>query len=322
MVDSSIAVRVDGLKKRYRSGLFGRGVEALRGVTFEVPKGQVFGLLGPNGAGKTTIIKVLLGIVRATGGTATMLGHRAGKRIGRHRVGYLPENLILPKHQNARTALEYFGRLSGMEHSEIKTRGEALLEKVGLKARQTESVKQFSKGMRQRLGLAQALLHDPELLILDEPTDGLDPVGRSQVRDILRELGDRGRTVFVNSHLLQEVELVCDSVAILNKGELKFIGSAEEFSADESSIELDLELLANAEQISHSLPFADGPEFVNLEPGRTKVSLKVKDQNEINAIIDALRKNEIDIVGLSRRKKTLEDFFLDVVNQNQKAYQA
>lgn len=322
MIDSSIAVRVDGLKKRYRSGVFGRGVEALRGVTFEVPKGQVFGLLGPNGAGKTTIIKVLLGIVRATGGTAMMLGHRAGKRVGRHRVGYLPENLILPKHQNARTALEYFGRLSGMDHSEIKTRGEELLEKVGLKSRQTESVKQFSKGMRQRLGLAQALLHDPELLILDEPTDGLDPVGRSQVRDILRELGDRGRTVFVNSHLLQEVELVCDSVAILNKGELKFIGSAEEFSADESSIELDLELLAESEQISHSLPFAVGAEFANLEPGRTKVSLKVKDQNEINAIVDALRKHDIDIVGLSRRKKTLEDFFLDVVNQNQKAYQA
>lgn len=322
MSDSVVAVHVDGLRKRYSGGFFGKSVDALRGVSFEVPKGEIFGLLGPNGAGKTTIIKILLGIVRATGGSASLLGHAAGKRIGRHRVGYLPENLQVPRHQNARTALEYFGRLSGMDHSEIRSRGAELLDKVGLKARQTESVKQFSKGMRQRLGLAQALLHDPELLILDEPTDGLDPVGRSQVRDILRELSDQGRTVFVNSHLLQEVELVCDRVAILNQGELKYIGGAEEFSsvANESATQLDLEVLGGENVVAECLRTFQDAEFSGSETGRTRVSLNVKDQDEINAIVDALRQQGIGIVALSRRRKTLEDFFLDVVNQ--KAYQA
>ena len=321
MNDSSVAVRVEDLRKRYGGGFFGKKVDALCGVSFEVERGQVFGLLGPNGAGKTTIIKVLLGIVRATGGKATMLGYAAGNRFGRQQVGYLPENLRVPSHQNARTALEYFGRLSGMDHDVIQRRGGELLERVGLKARQKESVKQFSKGMRQRLGLAQALLHDPELLILDEPTDGLDPVGRSQVRDILRELGDAGKTVFVNSHLLQEVELVCDSVAILNKGELKFIGRSEEFSSVAAdSTTLDLELSGTDETIQPCLGGFELLEKQSLGAEHFRVSLKVQDQSDINAIVDALRKREVGILSLARQKKTLEDFFLDVVNQQ--AYQA
>lgn len=321
MSDSSVAVRVHDLRKRY-GGFFGRRVDALRGVSFEVPKGQVFGLLGPNGAGKTTIIKILLGIVRASGGSATLLGHPAGQRSGRRNVGYLPENLVLPRHQNARTALEYFGRLSGMDHDRIRTRGGELLEKVGLNQRQKESVKQYSKGMRQRLGLAQALLHDPELLILDEPTDGLDPVGRSQVRDIMRELSAEGRTVFVNSHLLQEVELVCDQVAILNHGQLKHIGSVEQLAsvADDKSTELDLELLTDDATARGLLSAHQITTISEPAGGRIDVRLIVRDQQEINSVIDSLRHNDISIVALSKRKKTLEDFFLDVVNQE--AYQA
>lgn len=318
MNDSSPAVLVNDLRKKY-GGLFKRKVDALRGVSFEVPKGQIFGLLGPNGAGKTTIIKILLGIVRSSGGSATLLGHPAGNRSGRRRVGYLPENLQIPNHQTARTALEYYGRLSGMDHSVIESRGAELLERVGLSSRQKESVKQFSKGMRQRLGLAQALLHDPELLILDEPTDGLDPVGRSQVREIMRQLSDEGRTVFINSHLLQEVELVCDHVAILNHGELKYIGSVEDFTSVAENSELSLELATSENVFREVVSDADAT-IVNQPNGRISARINVKDQVGVDRIIDSLRKNDISILSLSRHKKTLEDVFLDLVSQQ--PYQA
>jgi len=315
MNTSDVAIRVDDLRKRYRGGVFGRSVDALLGVSFEIPKGQIFGLLGPNGAGKTTVIKILLGIVRATGGKATLLGHPAGKRQGRTRVGYLPENLQVPRHQTARTALEYYGRLSGMDYTEIKKKSSNLLDQMGLGGRQKESVKQFSKGMRQRLGLAQALLHDPELLILDEPTDGLDPVGRSQVRDIMRQLKDEGRTVFVNSHLLQEVELVCDNVAILNHGELKHIGDVEELTSVASDAELEMQLVSDESTVKDCLVAHKLSSISNRIDGLLDVSVTVREQDEINAIIDTLRSRQISIIALSRRKKTLEDFFLDVVNK-------
>ena len=314
----TVPIQVQGLEKRYASGWFGRRVHALQGVTFEVPQGQVFGLLGPNGAGKTTIIKILLGIVRATSGSATLLGHPAGRRRGRARVGYLPENLQLPRHQNALTALQFYGRLSGMDHSTIKRRGGELLERVGLAARKKESVKQYSKGMRQRLGLAQALLHDPELLILDEPTDGLDPVGRSQVRELLLELGREGRTVFLNSHLLQEVEMVCDHVAILSRGELKYVGAISEFSSDQDTelgvVVVDQDTNWQSTFSGHTLVRSD-----KIANARTELSFQVRDQGETNRIIDLLRQNEISIESVVPRKHSLEDLFLNVI---QGPYQA
>ena len=320
MPDSSVAVSVKDLRKRY-GGFFKSTVDALQGVTFDVPKGQIFGLLGPNGAGKTTIIKILLGIIRSSGGSASLLGHPAGDRLGRKRVGYLPENLQLAPHQNARTALEYFGRLSGMDYATIKSRGDELLEQVGLHGRKKESVKQFSKGMRQRLGLAQALLHDPELLILDEPTEGLDPVGRSQVRDIMRELSRQGRTVFLNSHLLQEVELVCDHVAILTKGELKYVGSVEELASVTNQSELTIEVTGSGEVLKNALQ--EWTFSLNLIPGSTErytIRLKVNDQPDVDRVVDSLRQQNVSINSLSRGKVSLEDFFLNVVNQT--PYQA
>src|SRR6516225_11299422 len=201
----SPAIEVESLSKTYRDGLFSRKtVEALRGVTFQVERGTIFGLLGPNGAGKTTLIKVLLGIVHKSGGKASLMGLPAGDRRGRRSVGYLPENHRIPRHHTANTALEYYGALSGMRGRDIRKRRPELLELVGLSAWGGSSVKKFSKGMLQRLGLAQALMHDPELLVLDEPTDGVDPVGRKHIRDVLRGMEERGLTIFLNSHLLAE----------------------------------------------------------------------------------------------------------------------
>ena len=209
---SAPLISVSGLSKTYVEGWFRRRrLEVLKGLTLEVGQGEIFGLLGPNGAGKTTFIKILLGIVRKTAGSATLIGHPAGSRRSRRLVGYLPENLRIARHHTAVTALNYYGQLNGLSVSQIARRRDELLQTVGLADRAQDSVAKYSKGMLQRLGLAQTLLHDPQLVILDEPTDGLDPVGRSHVRNVLQKLKQEGRTVFVNSHILQEVELVLRS---------------------------------------------------------------------------------------------------------------
>lgn len=308
-------IELEGLRKIYRRGWWGKSLDALQAVSFQVRRGEVFGLLGPNGAGKTTIIKILLGIIRASAGKARLLGYPAGDRRSRQRVGYLPENLQLPPHQTAETALEYYGRLSGLSHSTIHQRRDRLIETVGLTGRSRESVKRFSKGMRQRLGLAQALLHDPELIVLDEPTDGLDPVGRSQVRNILQQVRDEGRTVFLNSHLLQEVELICDRVAILDRGQLKFVGRIDELTPPQQN---ELQLQVRGEQSTIQTALARwAPEFT-YSAGADLHSLRVpvRDQADADQMVDALRDAACSLVSLTWRRKTLEDAFLELVGNS------
>ena len=224
-MDQRPAIEADNLQKVYRNGLlFRKSHAALKGVGFQVEQGEIFGLLGPNGAGKTTFVKVLLGIIRQTGGTASILGRQVGTRRSRSEVGYLPEALRIRRHHTAISAMRYYGQLSGLSVSNIRSREMNLLESVGLADRAKEGVARFSKGMLQRLGLAQALLSEPKILMLDEPTDGLDPRARADMRATMIRLRDEGKTIFLNSHILQEVELVCDRVAILDKGELKYCG--------------------------------------------------------------------------------------------------
>lgn len=307
-------IAVDKLRKKYRGGLLRRPVDALGGVTFDVHRGEIFGLLGPNGAGKTTVIKILMGIVRSTGGTASMLGYRAGDRRGRRRIGYLPENLRLPPHQTARTALEYYGRLSGLGRREIVAKQDRLLATVELAGRSRESVKRYSKGMVQRLGLAQALLHDPDLLILDEPTDGLDPVGRSQVRNILQRLRDEGRTVFLNSHLLQEVELVCDRVAILDAGQLRFEGTIAELTPRQET-NVQLRLHGQDNEVRAGLNAHPDAEIQTTDRQQYLATVPVGGQDDVDRLVDQLRTRDVSIVSISWRRKTLEDAFLELVAQ-------
>src|SRR5262245_40748766 len=230
------AIETRDLRKTYVEGLLRRKrQEALKGVSLRVERGEIFGLLGGNGAGKTTFIKTLLGIIRRTAGEARLLGFPAGDRRGRKLVGYLPENLRVPRHLTGLTALELYGHLSNVPTSVIRRRRIGLLERVGLAERAKDPVRTYSKGMLQRLGLAQAMLHDPELFILDEPTDGLDPLARSQVRGYLTELKQQGKTIFLNSHILQEVELVCDRVAILDKGVLRRVANVAEITSGRGS---------------------------------------------------------------------------------------
>jgi ABC-2 type transport system ATP-binding protein len=313
MPDSVIDIQA--LRKTYRDGLLGRRrVEALKGVSFRVERGTIFGLLGPNGAGKTTLIKVLLGIVHKTGGAAALLGQPAGDRRGRRSVGYLPENHRIPRHHTANSALEYYGSLSGMPAGEIRSRRPELLELVGLKDWGRSSVRKFSKGMLQRLGLAQALMHNPELLILDEPTDGVDPVGRSEMRGLLQRLKSEGKTIFINSHLLQEIELVCDRVGILVQGELRREGLVAEITRRRET-EIELSLVGSEAAIREALGLQQIASMKPLGENRFRIVLQLPDQAAVDQSIDGLRAGGISIEELVRRRDTLEEAFLDIVAQ-------
>jgi ABC-2 type transport system ATP-binding protein len=308
------AIDVKDLHKTYRDGLFGRHrVEALRGVTFQVGNGEIFGLLGPNGAGKTTLIKVLLGIVRRSRGSASLLGRPPGDREGRRRVGYLPENHRIPRHHTGDTALEYYGCLSGLSVAEVKRRRGRLLELVGLADWGRVPVKKYSKGMQQRLGLAQALLHDPEVLVLDEPTDGVDPVGRSEMRALLQQLKTEGKTIFINSHLLQEIELVCERIVILAQGQVLREGRVAEITRI-SATDITMQLVGTETDIEAALAGRETGGLVLGNAGHYEVTVRVPDQRAVDECVDSLRRHKVGIVSLSRSRQTLEEAFLEIVN--------
>ena len=314
--DASAAIDVRNLVKAYTEGLIARKTfKALKGISLQVHRGEVFGLLGPNGAGKTTLIKTLLGIVRKSSGEAYLLGNAAGSREARRKIGYLPENLSFPAHHTAMRALQFYGRLSQVPEQRIRERSAELLELVGLKGRERELVRKYSKGMRQRLGLAQALLHDPELLILDEPTDGLDPVGRSEIRRMITWLREQGKTVFLNSHILQEVELVCDRVAILAGGQLRGVGTPHELTQQffaGALTRVRIELSGEASCLSHLRETIAG-EWLELPEQRWMLTSNVDAQAGIDALVDELRAGGGSIRHLERTRLTLEEVFLSAV---------
>jgi len=312
------AIEVEDLGKTYRDGLIlRRSFEALKGITLNVRYGEIFGLLGPNGAGKTTLVKLLLGIVGLTRGRATMLGRPAGDRAGRRRVGYLPENLRVPRHHTALSALELYGQMSGMTRAEVRRRSRPLLESVNLSDRSKDPVRKYSKGMLQRLGLAIALLHEPDLVFLDEPTDGLDPGGRAQVRQTLVRLKEEGKTIFLNSHLLQEVELVCDRVAILDRGILKSIGRVEELVPNRGEgIEVEVAVIGSAAVLGDALADWPAARVRSVDAEKHVVQLCLRDQAEIDRCVDELRTRMLSIASLVRRRITLEEAFLEVLALN------
>ncbi len=331
MSAAEAVISIDRLAKTYRSSFWsGRAIAALRGVTLNTMPGEVFGLLGPNGAGKTTLIKILLGVVRASGGQANLFGQPAGSIIARQRVGYLPESLRIDRHHTARSALRYYGKMSRLDSATIASRIDPLLKMVGLEGRDREPVRRFSKGMYQRLGLAQALLHDPDLLILDEPTDGLDPVGRSEVRRLLLDLKQRGKTIFLNSHILQEVELVCDRVAIMSQGEVRGIGSIEQLTHNAGGREVIFEIVrsdspAGGNELATSVRELLEPIYRTnatalstikieaLPEGRCRAKMICDDQALTDATTDALRSDGLSIVSLKTNRAALEDVFLSLV---------
>jgi ABC-2 type transport system ATP-binding protein len=303
------ALQTVDLTKHYRSGLFIRkNITALEKVSISVNQGSIFGLLGPNGAGKTTFVKLLLSIALPTSGSATVLGHSLGQRALKEQCGYLPESHRYPGFLTALDTLIFFGRLNGLPESRLKYKAKSLLELVGLKDWANVKTKKFSKGMLQRLGLAQALINDPKLLFLDEPTDGVDPIGRKEIRDILLRLKGEGTTIFLNSHLLSEIEMICDQVAILNRGKVVRTGIISELTEQKLSYNIQL-----SAPLSEDLRVSLSHKHFSLEFKDTSLIATLKDKSELNSIIDTLRASGIGIEGMTQQKISLEDFFINLM---------
>jgi ABC-2 type transport system ATP-binding protein len=301
------AISVSALTKRY-STRFGRSdVLAVDGASFQVEPGEIFGLLGPNGAGKTTTVKILLGLTRPSSGGAAIFGIPVGRPESRRRVGYLPEGHRFPGYLTARATLKVFGRMSGMSSRDIRARSAELLARVRLSDWADVRVKKFSKGMVQRLGLATALVHDPDVLLLDEPTDGVDPVGRREIRDLLREEAASGRAVLLNSHLLSEIEQTCNRVAILRKGRVVREGRIEDLTRREARYRM------VAEPVDDVLLEAFRATGAGVERVNGHLMLTVRDLAHVNALVDRVRGEGRSLKELSPDRSTLEDVFVDLV---------
>jgi ABC-2 type transport system ATP-binding protein len=303
-------IETKGLTKVYSSSFKKNKVQALVDFNLNVEKGVIFGLLGPNGAGKTTLVKLLLGITFPTAGSASMIERDIYDYKTKKEIGYLPENHKYPSYLKGGEVLKYFGRLSGMNGAGLDKRIDELLELVKLSQWKKTKVKAYSKGMMQRLGLAQALINDPELIFLDEPTDGVDPIGRKEIRDILAELKNRQKTIFLNSHLLSEVELITDRVGILNKGKLLREGTVKELT--EKKEEYKLVVDSTSENIG-----IDNAAFTKQPDGSYLV--KVTDINELNKIIDNIRSKGILLKEIVPLKNTLEEMFISLINESEKS---
>jgi ABC-2 type transport system ATP-binding protein len=294
-------IRARGLGRRFGSRL------AVDGITLEVADGMLLALLGPNGAGKTTTVKILLGLTHATSGEARLGGIPASDPKSRRQVGYLPEGHRFPGYLTARQTLSIFGRMSGVDSGALAARIPQLLDRVRLTQWSDVRVKKFSKGMTQRLGLAAALVHQPEILLLDEPTDGVDPVGRREIRDLLLEEAQRGTTILLNSHLLSEIERTCGRVAVLSQGRVVAQGSIESLTSQVSRYRMVVDpleegLLASLAETGASIERVNGHLVVSAQ-----------DLTQINALVDRVRVRGAMLAELSPLRSSLEDVFVELV---------
>jgi ABC-2 type transport system ATP-binding protein len=287
--------------------VFGK-IHALRGVSLTVERGEIFGLLGQNGAGKTTLIKILLGILNATEGSALLLDEPAGRVSVRRRVGYLPEDHRFPEYHTGYSLLDFYGSLLEMPRSRRRQRIPEVLEMVGLKGRMHYKIRTYSKGMKQRTGIAQALMHDPDVIFMDEPTDGVDPVGRREIRQMMQELKQRGVTMFLNSHLLGEVELICDRVAILDRGERIRYGSISELTQQKGTYVIGL-----AEGQSFPLSEAAQLGFPSIHQAGLLWEVDLRDGQTIDPILALIHSRGLNLRHLVEKRQTLEDLFVQAV---------
>ena len=300
------AVHVDGLGKDFRHPWTQRIKTAVHEVSFDVPEGGVFGLLGPNGAGKTTTLRMLLGLLPPSRGQASLLGRPAGTPESRQDVGFLPENPYFYDHLSALEFLEFSGELAGMSRGPARAQAKELVERVGLAHAATTRMRKYSKGMLQRAGLAHALMGRPRLLFLDEPMSGLDPIGRREVVDLVRELKAQGTTIVFSSHILHDVEVLCDRVAILRAGRMQATGTLDALLAGHS---------AGAEILVRSTgTVALPPEFlgVGIEAiaGRTRLTLP--DAKRASALVAWLASHGHEVISLTPERRSLEDLFMEL----------
>jgi ABC-2 type transport system ATP-binding protein len=305
-----VPIQLQKLSKRFRSGFLIREIRALESVSFQVEPGEIFGFLGPNGAGKTTAIKIIMGLTRPSAGTCTVLGASPSSPAVKRRIGFLPEAPYFYEHLSAREVLELSADLCGIPRDQRKGRVDRMLEMVSMSAAQHGRLGKFSRGMLQRVGIAQALLHDPELVVLDEPMGGLDPIGRKEFREIIVGLRNQGKTVFFSTHILQDVEMICDRVGILVGGRLASIGRLDAIvSAEVEAIELTFR------DVGESAIRASGVKIMSVIPGEKWLLVTVHSEEEADTLIGRVAAAGGKLVSMAPRTRTLEDFFVKQVRK-------
>jgi ABC-2 type transport system ATP-binding protein len=278
-------------------------------ICLSVGEGQIFGFLGPNGAGKSTLVKILVGLLFPTSGTAKILGRPLGDLEARRKTGFLPENFRYQDWLTGEELLSFHASLYGLSAQDKKRRIPAVLEQVGLSGKERQRVGTYSKGMQQRIGLACALLPDPELVFLDEPTSALDPLGRREVRQIILDLRRRGKTVFLNSHLLSEVEMICDQVAIIHKGRIISTGVLEEMLS--GAVEVEVQVEAQTPQMLSE--FSALSRKMTVDGSRTRLSLN--DRKDVGSLAGIVVRNGGRLFSLKAVQGSLEDLFIDLIQE-------
>jgi len=297
------AIEILGLEKTYHVGFWRKRPKcALRPLDLSVEEGEIFGFLGPNGAGKTTTLKLLMGLVFPTAGTARILGMEINDPRMKAQIGFLPEQPYFYDYLTANELLEYYAQLSGVPAAERRRKTSEVLSRVGLQDASGLQLRKFSKGMLQRVGIAQAILHDPKVLFFDEPMSGLDPMGRREVRDLMEELKQQGKTVFFSTHILSDAESLCDRVAIIHLGELRGVGAVADLT---SSVEGKVEIVWHSSSVPPSLQSLTSEYRAT---GDTVRAL-VREANQ-DAAIDALRREGLRIISVTPVRTSLEEYFM------------
>jgi ABC-2 type transport system ATP-binding protein len=309
-MSSAPIVRINAIVKDFRPGLGLRRRRVLHGISFDVCDGEIFGFVGPNGAGKTTTLKILMGLIRATDGKASILGHDVGETAFRRHVGFLPENPYFYDFLSGREILRFYARLSGVPRASVGPRVDALLEWAGLSHAADARLRTYSKGMLQRIGIAQALVHDPKVVFLDEPMSGLDPIGRKEVRDLILRLRSEGKTVFMNTHILSDVEMVCDRVAIIVRGRIRFQGATHTFRA-EGEPEADVVLANLRPEAAASL---EESYRAKLRGMGERIELRIAEKF-VTPLLRAALSSGAEVLSVTPHRTSLEAIFLEAVEQ-------
>lgn len=306
------AIEILGLEKTYLVGFWGkRPKRALQPLHLTVEEGEIFGFLGPNGAGKTTTLKLLMGLVFPTAGSARILGREWIDPDVKAQIGFLPEQPYFYDYLTAHELLDYYGQLSGVSAKERKRRIDEVLERVGLNDVKGVQLRKFSKGMLQRVGIAQAILHRPKVVFFDEPMSGLDPIGRREVRDLMEQLKHEGTTVFFSTHILSDAEALCDRVAIIHKGELRGVGAIQELTA---TVQGKVEVIWRGTQIPAPIKAMDGEFHATGDTVRAVLAA-----NQQDAVIDALRRERVRLISVTPVRTSLEAYFVEKLQQPQTA---
>lgn len=304
------AIEILGLEKTYMVGFWRkRPKRALHPLHLQVEEGEIFGFLGPNGAGKTTTLKMLMGLVFPTAGAARILGKDWTDPDVKAQIGFLPEQPYFYDYLTAHELLDYYGQLSGLSSGERKPRVDEVLKQVGLTEIKKLQLRKFSKGMLQRVGIAQAILHKPKVVFFDEPMSGLDPLGRREVRDLMQRLKQEGTTVFFSTHILSDAEAICDRVAILHKGELRGVGAIEELT---SSVQGKVEVVWQGTQIPSGMKALGAECYISGDTVRGVISERQQD-----AAIDALRRERVRLIAITPLRTSLEAYFVEKLQHSQ-----